>query len=323
MILNVRIVRVRSSSSGGSSGSRVSYATYENRRTATRPRSRLHHRNPLRAERALLGIVGRHVELHQRERRHAEVDRAAAAIDDRGRADHFGTRLARDVDRLARRLAGREHVLDDEHAIARREGESAPQPQRCSARSLREDRAHAERARHLVADDETAERRRQHDRRPETLSRARQCPSRAPRPRRDSEARAPTAGSRCCAAPTRGGNAPRDRHRCGDTTRALRFVPYRPRSIRCATVPPVTATVITKNEADAIADALTSLSWADEIIVVDAESTDDTVAIARQFTDRVYVRPGTATSIRRTTPRAWRRTTGFFRSTPTSASPRS
>jgi (heptosyl)LPS beta-1,4-glucosyltransferase len=57
-----------------------------------------------------------------------------------------------------------------------------------------------------------------------------------------------------------------------------------------ATVPPVTATVITRNEADAIGDALQSLSWADEIIVVDAESSDNTVAIARQFTDRVYVR---------------------------------
>jgi len=56
-------------------------------------------------------------------------------------------------------------------------------------------------------------------------------------------------------------------------------------------VPPVTATIITRNESDAIADALKSLSWADEIIVVDAESTDDTVAIARQFTDRVLVRP--------------------------------
>ncbi len=53
---------------------------------------------------------------------------------------------------------------------------------------------------------------------------------------------------------------------------------------------PVSAIVITKNEADAIADALKSLSWADEIIVVDAESTDNTVAIARQFTERVYVR---------------------------------
>ena len=55
-------------------------------------------------------------------------------------------------------------------------------------------------------------------------------------------------------------------------------------------MPPVTATIITKNEAEAIADALTSLAWADEIVVVDAESTDDTVAIARRYTDRVYVR---------------------------------
>jgi glycosyltransferase involved in cell wall biosynthesis len=53
---------------------------------------------------------------------------------------------------------------------------------------------------------------------------------------------------------------------------------------------PVTVTVITKNEAAALADALRSVSWADEIIVVDAESTDDTVEIARQFTDKVYVR---------------------------------
>jgi glycosyltransferase involved in cell wall biosynthesis len=55
-------------------------------------------------------------------------------------------------------------------------------------------------------------------------------------------------------------------------------------------MPPVTVTVITKNEADALSDALKSVSWADELIVIDAESTDDTVRIARQFTDRVYVR---------------------------------
>lgn len=58
-------------------------------------------------------------------------------------------------------------------------------------------------------------------------------------------------------------------------------------------MPPVTATVITKNEADAIADALKSIAWADEIIVVDAESTDATATIARQFTDRVTVRAWT------------------------------
>jgi glycosyltransferase involved in cell wall biosynthesis len=55
-------------------------------------------------------------------------------------------------------------------------------------------------------------------------------------------------------------------------------------------VPKLSVTVITKNEAADIGDALTSVSWADEIIVVDSRSTDDTVAIARQHTDRVVVR---------------------------------
>ena len=54
---------------------------------------------------------------------------------------------------------------------------------------------------------------------------------------------------------------------------------------------PVTATVITFNEAANIQAALESLSWADEIIVVDSESADATVSIARRFTDRVIVRP--------------------------------
>jgi glycosyltransferase involved in cell wall biosynthesis len=54
---------------------------------------------------------------------------------------------------------------------------------------------------------------------------------------------------------------------------------------------PVTATLITFNEAANIEAALQSLSWADEIIVVDSESTDDTVAIARRYTDKVIVRP--------------------------------
>src|SRR5688572_24152450 len=53
---------------------------------------------------------------------------------------------------------------------------------------------------------------------------------------------------------------------------------------------PVTATVITFNEAANIQAAPESLSWADEIVVVDSESTDNTAAIARRFTDRVFVR---------------------------------
>src|SRR4029079_13776415 len=55
-------------------------------------------------------------------------------------------------------------------------------------------------------------------------------------------------------------------------------------------MPPITVTVITRNEAEGRPDAVKSVSWADELIVIDAESTDDTVRIARQFTDRVYVR---------------------------------
>ena len=53
----------------------------------------------------------------------------------------------------------------------------------------------------------------------------------------------------------------------------------------------ITATVITFNEEHNIGKALESLSWADEIVVVDSESTDRTVEIARQFTDRLYIRP--------------------------------
>jgi glycosyltransferase involved in cell wall biosynthesis len=54
---------------------------------------------------------------------------------------------------------------------------------------------------------------------------------------------------------------------------------------------PLSVIIITRNEAANIADALASVSWADEIVVVDAESTDETVAIARRFIERVVVRP--------------------------------
>ena len=53
---------------------------------------------------------------------------------------------------------------------------------------------------------------------------------------------------------------------------------------------PVSVTIITRNEALHIADALASVAWADEIIVVDAESGDDTVSLARERASRVEVR---------------------------------
>ena len=45
-------------------------------------------------------------------------------------------------------------------------------------------------------------------------------------------------------------------------------------------MPRVTVTIITKNEAAHIGAAIDSASWADEIIVVDSNSRDDTVALA-------------------------------------------
>lgn len=55
-------------------------------------------------------------------------------------------------------------------------------------------------------------------------------------------------------------------------------------------MPKLSVTVITKNEAADIGAALASVAWADEIVVVDSHSVDDTVAIARRYTDRVVVR---------------------------------
>ena len=48
--------------------------------------------------------------------------------------------------------------------------------------------------------------------------------------------------------------------------------------------------IITKNESERIADCLKSVEWAKEIIVLDDFSTDNTVEIARGFTDKVTQR---------------------------------
>jgi glycosyltransferase involved in cell wall biosynthesis len=46
--------------------------------------------------------------------------------------------------------------------------------------------------------------------------------------------------------------------------------------------------IITKNEALNIRECLESVKWADEIIVVDSGSTDDTVAICHEYTAHIY-----------------------------------
>ena len=51
---------------------------------------------------------------------------------------------------------------------------------------------------------------------------------------------------------------------------------------------PVSAVIITKNESSRIRECLESVAWAGEIIVVDDCSTDETVGIAREFTDKVF-----------------------------------
>jgi len=48
--------------------------------------------------------------------------------------------------------------------------------------------------------------------------------------------------------------------------------------------------VLTKNEQDRLSRCLDSVKWADEIIVVDDESSDRTVEIARGYTDKVFIK---------------------------------
>lgn len=49
--------------------------------------------------------------------------------------------------------------------------------------------------------------------------------------------------------------------------------------------------IITKNEENNIEDALKSVyAWADEIVIVDDESTDKTVQIVEKYTDKIFVR---------------------------------
>jgi glycosyltransferase involved in cell wall biosynthesis len=54
-------------------------------------------------------------------------------------------------------------------------------------------------------------------------------------------------------------------------------------------MPQLSVIIITKNEENHIGECLASVAWCDEIIVVDSGSTDNTIALCRSFTDKVFI----------------------------------
>ena len=62
----------------------------------------------------------------------------------------------------------------------------------------------------------------------------------------------------------------------------------------------ISVVIITGNEENNIKDCLKSALWADEIIIVDSESTDETVKFAKEFTDKVFVNKWQGYSIQKT-----------------------
>jgi glycosyltransferase involved in cell wall biosynthesis len=50
----------------------------------------------------------------------------------------------------------------------------------------------------------------------------------------------------------------------------------------------ISAVVITKNEEQNIKDCLETLKWADEIVLIDSESTDKTREIAAEYTNKIF-----------------------------------
>ena len=54
---------------------------------------------------------------------------------------------------------------------------------------------------------------------------------------------------------------------------------------------PVSVIVITKNEENNIIGCLESVRWADDIVLVDAQSIDKTVECARLYTSKIFIQP--------------------------------
>jgi len=53
---------------------------------------------------------------------------------------------------------------------------------------------------------------------------------------------------------------------------------------------PLSVVVVVKNEESRIGACLDSVKWADEIIVVDDESADKTIEVAKKYTDKIFTR---------------------------------
>lgn len=53
---------------------------------------------------------------------------------------------------------------------------------------------------------------------------------------------------------------------------------------------PISVVIITKNEESRITECLESVKWADEIVILDDYSTDKTIDVARQYTDKIFQR---------------------------------
>ncbi len=53
----------------------------------------------------------------------------------------------------------------------------------------------------------------------------------------------------------------------------------------------LSVTIITYNEEENIRNCIESVKWADENVIVDAESNDRTVEICREYTDKVFLNP--------------------------------
>ncbi len=62
-----------------------------------------------------------------------------------------------------------------------------------------------------------------------------------------------------------------------------------PHTIQKTVPPQISVIIICKNEGKRIRRCLESIRWADEIVIMDSGSSDNTLEICREFTDRIFI----------------------------------